>query len=512
MDCKQARFLLSDYYDKKLDKQQSKEVNEHLKACPDCSRAFSTFRELPELIQSIPIGRLPRRLRRRIRIRSIAALKGREDLIAAEIEPDAELRSFSAVIRYAAIAVIVMAIAAIPLSLTQGPGFSSVQGILSSQDASISSVNDLDAGIGIQKGGLLKPKPLNLLDQPELSFSTVQYDITTAEKAATRIGIVKFAHEYRVIEARAYQQKLVSSMANRVDEAGKRSGSFTASIRLALRSLGKPALPSYVEEVVKDDKKLWVIVLNWDSGTQDAPLSQVTVFTIDPSTPRIIDFWPRAPQDADMGSPPSNPHSSLYCVTCHTNFDNDSPSFQPSQWKAKARETCVHCHDHKAQSDTYAKSIHSRPARSADKGKSDMFAPDCVDCHGGHFTLASNDTARMRATMRLQVQEICGGCHKNYWEPYYDYYHGKAFIFNTPNVPVCWDCHGYHDIQPSSNPVSHVAKANLPMTCAKCHSTTDLTFVQYGRPVHSDRGESVTDTFWRYLNGGLYDLQRKRQP
>ncbi|MHB8840529.1 MAG: zf-HC2 domain-containing protein [Candidatus Aquicultor sp.] len=512
MDCKQARFLLSYYHDKKLNKQQSKEVTEHLKACPACAQAYATLQELPELIRSIPVGRLPRRLRRRIRIRSVAALKGREDLIAAEIEPDAELRRFSAVIRYAAIAVIVMAIAAVPLSLTHGPGFSSIQGILSPQDTTVSSVNDLDSGAGTQKDGSLKPKPLDSLDQPELSLSTTQYDATTAEKAATRISIVKFAHQYRVIEARAYQQKLVSSMADRVNEAGKQPGSFTASVKLALRLLGKPSLPSYAEEVLKDDKKLWVIVLNWDNGTQDAPLSQVTVFTIDPSTPKIIDCWPRAPQNAEMGSPPVNPHGSLYCVTCHSNFNNDSPSFQPSQWKAKARESCVNCHDHKAQADVYAQSVHGRAAASADKGKSDTFAPDCVDCHGGHITSASNDTARMRVAMRLQVQETCGSCHKDYWEPYNDYYHGKAFIFNTANVPACWDCHGYHDIQRSSNPVSHVARANLPMTCAKCHSTTDLTFIQYGRPVHSDRGESVTDMFWRYLNSRLYDLQGKRRP
>ncbi len=512
MDCKQARFLLSYYYDKKLNKQQSKEVTEHLKACPACAQAYATLQELPELIRSIPIGRMPRRLRRRIRIRSAAALNGREDLIATEIEPDAELRRFSAVIRYAAIAVIVMTVAAVPLSLTHGPGFSSIQGILSPQDAGMSSANDLDSEAAVQKDGSLKPKPLDSLDQPELSLSTAQYDATTAEKAATKISIVKFAHQYRVIEARAYQQKLVSSMADQVSAAGKQSESFTASIKLALRSLGKPSLPSYAEEVFKGDEKLWVIVLNWDDGAQDAPLSRVTVFTIDPSTPKIIGCWPSAPQNAEMGSPPVNPHGSLYCVTCHSDFNNDSPSFRPSQWKAKARESCVNCHNHKAQADVYAQSVHGRAAASTDKDKSGTFVPDCVDCHGGHITSALNNAARRRTAMRLRVQEICGSCHKDYWEPYNDYYHGKTSIFNTPNMPVCWNCHGYHDIQRSSNPVSHVARANLPMTCAKCHSTTDLTFIQFGRPVHSDSGESITETFWRYLNSRLYDLQSKPRP
>jgi len=43
----------------------------------------------------------------------------------------------------------------------------------------------------------------------------------------------------------------------------------------------------------------------------------------------------------------------------------------------------------------------------------------------------------------------------------------------------CWDCHGAHEIYPASDPRSPINKANLVVTCGKCHAGANLSFVQY---------------------------------
>jgi hypothetical protein len=46
-------------------------------------------------------------------------------------------------------------------------------------------------------------------------------------------------------------------------------------------------------------------------------------------------------------------------------------------------------------------------------------------------------------------------------------------------VAACYDCHGYHDVLPPSNPASHLSKANIVGTCQKCHPGANASFAEY---------------------------------
>jgi cytochrome b subunit of formate dehydrogenase len=73
-----------------------------------------------------------------------------------------------------------------------------------------------------------------------------------------------------------------------------------------------------------------------------------------------------------------------------------------------------------------------------------------------------------------------------------DSYHGLASREGSTAVANCASCHGYHNIKPSSDPTSTVNKANLAVTCGKCHRGANENFAK--GPVHvivASNGETV---------------------
>jgi nitrate/TMAO reductase-like tetraheme cytochrome c subunit len=129
---------------------------------------------------------------------------------------------------------------------------------------------------------------------------------------------------------------------------------------------------------------------------------------------------------------------------------------------ANVAATCGKCHV--GIEKTYNASIHGQIlAKGAKNG------PVCVDCHSAH-EIAAPDGINFKAAS----DEKCGSCHKDRLEHYRDTYHGKAMLLGRPNlapeVAACYDCHGYHDVLPQSDPASHLSKANIVATCQKCHA------------------------------------------
>ena len=54
--------------------------------------------------------------------------------------------------------------------------------------------------------------------------------------------------------------------------------------------------------------------------------------------------------------------------------------------------------------------------------------PLCGDCHApSHEIEMLTDNPEAKARMRANGYEICGRCHEEYWDNYFDYYHGAAY-------------------------------------------------------------------------------------
>jgi formate dehydrogenase gamma subunit len=116
------------------------------------------------------------------------------------------------------------------------------------------------------------------------------------------------------------------------------------------------------------------------------------------------------------------------CAMCHNGDDPDIP---------------------KVTTDMLAKSIH------------EGFA--CVDCHADIEEIPHADTLK---------RVDCASCHSEEGDTYKK--HGRGVVGVTEDIPGCADCHGTHQILPSTNRDSSVNPIHLSATCGRCHQDLDL--------------------------------------
>jgi len=181
-------------------------------------------------------------------------------------------------------------------------------------------------------------------------------------------------------------------------------------------------------------------------------------------------------------------HRNVACTSCHP----DATAL-PHQPKLKPAN-CSACHADAAGE--VLQSVHADAQLNAG-----MRAPHCGDCHGSHDIRHKTDpNAR---TYPLNVIKVCGGCHQQHVgagyskgdgaklvNAYLDSVHGRAIAKAGLVVAAsCADCHGHHDIRPSSNPESRVARANVPKTCGKCHVGIEEIFAT---SVHAEAAKDPT--------------------
>ncbi|MBN2082914.1 hypothetical protein JW859_12015 [bacterium] len=213
-------------------------------------------------------------------------------------------------------------------------------------------------------------------------------------------------------------------------------------------------------------------------------------------------------------------HSSLHCSECHTNIDQDGHRLAPadvvvqcapchdeaqitaeggktpdeieedfkhmlevtgfSTVKTVTLQACFQCHPDEYYE--YRDSAHGASAMKA--GYSD--APTCIDCHGSHSILPSDD--ERSPTNILNIPVTCLRCHdekalqaragleRNVGESFKESFHGRRGELGGTQVAVCSNCHGTHAIYPSSDPRSKVNKTRIARTCGECHEGAQLNF------------------------------------
>jgi cytochrome b subunit of formate dehydrogenase len=189
--------------------------------------------------------------------------------------------------------------------------------------------------------------------------------------------------------------------------------------------------------------------------------------------------------------------SAAVCSDCHGAHDMKKPSDPTSLVnKFNIPHTCAKCHGDVTE--VYNESIHGKAIL---QGNTD--APVCTDCHGEHQILSPTNP-RSRVSARNVSVEVCASCHSSVrltqkyalagerFKTFEDSYHGLASRAGSVEVANCASCHGYHNIKSSSDSTSTVNKANLAVTCGKCHRGANENFAK--GPVHvivASNGETV---------------------
>jgi predicted CXXCH cytochrome family protein len=152
----------------------------------------------------------------------------------------------------------------------------------------------------------------------------------------------------------------------------------------------------------------------------------------------------------------------IECEACHNNITTyPHPKLEYNTTRELSLDyyqTCEKCH-----STIYEKTLDSMHAKAAAEGNLD--APVCTDCHGQHDTQAPDEP-------RSLISETCSTCHGDIVDSYKQSVHGTALLEeNNPDVPVCTDCHGVHNIQ---DPRTDQFRVQSPELCAGCHADKEL--------------------------------------
>lgn len=183
-------------------------------------------------------------------------------------------------------------------------------------------------------------------------------------------------------------------------------------------------------------------------------------------------------------------HNAAICTDCHNPHvqkritDKKTGLVSPEARLAIPR-TCARCHS--AIYEAYKGSIHG----SALTDYEILDVPTCIDCHGVHNIQDPRTDA-----FRTNSPVLCSKCHTNpqvmdqynistdVLDTYVADFHGTTITLfeetgklDPSNKPVCFDCHGVHDIKRADDPNYGIAmKENLLVKCQACHPQADSNF------------------------------------
>ncbi|HEX7787159.1 MAG TPA: cytochrome c3 family protein [Methylomirabilota bacterium] len=201
------------------------------------------------------------------------------------------------------------------------------------------------------------------------------------------------------------------------------------------------------------------------------------------------------------------------CIACHPdNGEYPHPERKEPRARLTIPQTCAGCHPDIYEE--YEKSAHG----AALLGDGNPDVPTCVDCHGVH-DITDPRTPRFRAGS----PKICSSCHTDaarmtkyglstkVLETYVADFHGATVTLfektrpdQQTNKPVCYDCHGIHDIPHTKDPRKGIhVKANLLKTCQQCHPDATASFPDAWMSHYIPDPERTPLVYW---TGRLYDV------
>ena len=154
--------------------------------------------------------------------------------------------------------------------------------------------------------------------------------------------------------------------------------------------------------------------------------------------------------------------------------------------RAQQTETCGRCH--RPARDQFLASAHGHAVVA---GMTE--APACLDCH--RLPVARRPEDKLRIELKLAQTTLCESCHlkrsavgdrtllgSKFVSSFDQSVHGAALQRGIVDAANCVDCHGSHEMNQAMVAGSRVNKANLPVTCARCHKTQTA---EYNFSVHA---------------------------
>ncbi len=172
---------------------------------------------------------------------------------------------------------------------------------------------------------------------------------------------------------------------------------------------------------------------------------------------------------------------SVSCKDCHgSHHILPKDDAESSVYSINLPETCEGCHLSRIQTkrgqdfiERYNESVHFKALTRSGLSLS----ATCMTCHGGHDVLPTEDPDSRVA--RRNIIATCGSCHTGIERDYLEGVHGKDYVKGVADVPVCTDCHSEHNIKSPLNLDSEVYATHVAAVCSRCHDDERLAR-QYG--------------------------------
>ncbi len=171
-------------------------------------------------------------------------------------------------------------------------------------------------------------------------------------------------------------------------------------------------------------------------------------------------------------------HGKEGCISCHPDVEDESLKHEEED-QDLAPAVCADCHAEPKEA--YGNSRHADPKAAKD---AELDQATCASCHGGHDVLPPTDPkSRTHPIQQLQTCGQCHGTHRvaaghNFEVPEEhkevveseDVKQIEALIASGELIrAACSDCHGPHDIRPSTDLGSTLHPSQVLQTCGECH-------------------------------------------
>jgi hypothetical protein len=149
-------------------------------------------------------------------------------------------------------------------------------------------------------------------------------------------------------------------------------------------------------------------------------------------------------------------HSAFGCTTCHANVNLAShpPASNPIASRrafsiAMSQQVCATCHMKESQ--LWGQSVHAALVKQGNQ-----VAPVCTDCHAPHTMVKG-------AAQAIETVP-CKSCHAEIFTAYLSSVHGVMRSHGLLAAPLCFNCHGAHDV---AVPSAGVGRRDV---CLGCHT------------------------------------------
>jgi formate dehydrogenase gamma subunit len=163
----------------------------------------------------------------------------------------------------------------------------------------------------------------------------------------------------------------------------------------------------------------------------------------------------------------SSVHGDRACFQCHPAIDRYP---HPPVTAETRREYVLQRYESCASChpEKYQREMDSVHQEALEEG--DLEAAVCTDCHGAHDVAPSTEPLS-------RPSQMCQQCHSEIYDRYAESVHGEALLGEgNPDVPGCTDCHTVHGVQPATTSEFHLFS---PEICARCHADEEL-MEEYG--------------------------------